>query len=46
MDSRKESVELVDEATICDDDEFDDGDMNVRSKIRGLYMRVNIFGVF
>ena len=45
MESRKESSELLEEAGNCDEDVFDDEDLNVRSKFRG-YMRVNIFGVF
>jgi hypothetical protein len=46
MDSRKESLELLEDDTNCDEDEFDDDNMNVRIKFRGLFMRVNIFGVF
>lgn len=45
MESRKESLEILEEAEKCDEDVFDDEDLNVRSKFRG-YMRVNIFGVF
>lgn len=46
--SRKESVELIDESMeACDEEEFDEtGEKNVRFKVRGLFMRVNIFGDF
>lgn len=46
-DSRKESLDLIEESMDhCDDEEFDEaGEMNVRFKVRGHFLRVNIFAV-
>jgi hypothetical protein len=51
MESRKESVELIDAAPAeeveGEEEEFNEtGEMNVRFKVRGLFLRVNIFGDF